>query len=138
MHLYMMTRGLKRQVDRFIETLGSQFCPPAMATPDKNDVGAVKGMYHAELMIRPIQLWEVVFPKESLGLVLTTIFPAGDLMQHKKHEKFVWGIRKILGVEKIPKEWDSKKKFLIDRSGVETVGIGIKEDYTREDGTEAL
>lgn len=137
MHLYMMTRGIKHEVDRFINELSAKYLPPSMITPDV-DSGEKKDMYYSQLQIRPIQLWEVVFPKEHLDIVLTTIFPGGDLMQHKKHAKFVWGIRKILGAKAIPKEWDNNTKMMVHRAGLETVGIGLKDDYTREDGTEAL
>lgn len=134
MHVYMMTRGIKHMTEKFISELAAKYLEATLTADGTNK----PEKYSAQVQVRPIQLWEIVFPKEHRDVMLTTLFPGGQLMQHKKHKKWVWGLRKVLGVKAIPKTWDMSRKLTVDRQGLETVGIGIKDDYTREDGTEAL
>jgi len=88
--------------------------------------------------VRPIQLWEIVFPKEHRDVMLKTILSGGTgETQHKKHRKWVTLLRKVLGIEKIPK-YESEKCLPVYKEDIEIVGVGIKEDYTFEDGTEGI
>ncbi|MCK9371334.1 hypothetical protein M0R04_15580, partial [Candidatus Dojkabacteria bacterium] len=125
MHLYIVTRGIKNWVDQFITELQGKYLPFKYHTDGKNIVDC-----QVQLSVRPIQLWEIVFPEDQKDLVLATILDdgKGGKTQHKRHEKFIWGLRKTLGVEKIP-EYKSDQKLPITKMHFETVGIGIKKDY---------
>lgn len=127
MHLYIMTRGIKHDVDRFINELSAKYLPykfkgkPAML----------------QFSVRPIQLYELVFPEEQRDIVLNTILQSGNgKTQHKKHEKFIYGIRKILGVKPIPEYNKKVAKMPLYMANTEIVGIGVKEDYWRDDKTD--
>ena len=130
-----MTRGQKECVDNFIKQLEAQYLPLKADKRDIKDSG--DGL--VQLGVRPIQLWEIVFPKEMKDIVLNSIFEGEDgHTQQKKHKKFVSMIRKVLGIQPMPKEYDKTKKFITRGDHIEKIGIGIKEDYTMEHGTEGL
>ena len=124
----MITRGIKHDVERFINDLSAKYLP-----------GVWKGEKKViQVAVRPLQIWEVVFPETSKDVMLRTLF-SGDkgITQHKKHNKYINIIRKILGVKKIP-DFEEKGDVLpVYGENVEKVAIGIKEDYYK-DGTEML
>jgi len=134
MHLYFLTRGIKKEVDDFITQLQGKYLPFVVK---EGAAGLEKGNYNIQVQVRPIQLWEVVFPREHKDLMLTTCFGPKGRTQHKKHEKYLAIFRKILGVKKIP-EYNGAIQLPINRENMEVAPIGIKEDYNFEDGTEAL
>lgn len=129
MHLYTITRGIKKDVDEFIKLLQGVFLPYKFETKKgKIENGTV------QIQVRPIQLWEIVFPEEHKDLILTTVLGGQNSMKgitnQKKHRKFVSLIRKALGVEKIP-DYDMSKVLPCAwaNQNTEVVGVGIKEDY---------
>ena len=125
MHLYLMTRGIKHELDQFITELQGKYLPMKYRPNGEKELQD----YFVQLAVRPIQLWEIVFPKEHLDLVLATCLAqnSGET-QHKKHQKYVWALRKMLGISEIPK-YDNSKKMPIRCAGIELVGIGVKDDY---------
>ena len=126
MHLYFITRGIKHEVDRFIKELECLYLP-------FNHQGQSKWL---QTSVRPVQLWEVVFPKEQLDTMLTTVFGKHEEFkptQHKKHEKYLTILRKILGAKKLPKEW-AYRPVPLYRQNIECAAIGMKEDYMSADG----
>jgi len=137
----MITRGVKKDVDEFIRQLQGKWLTY------RNNKNSPKNQM-IQLGVRPIQLWEIVFPKEHKDVVLTTClgkdkangeyegYGKGKSTQHKKHDKFVWMLRKALGVLKIGK-WDGSQIMPIIPGAVETIGIGVKEDY-EVDGFEQI
>lgn len=152
MHAYGITRGIKKEVDDFITQLQGKYLP--FRVEKEGTAGIAKGDWMAQLQVRPIQLWEFVFPRRSKDIMLTTLFgPSGTEKQadiktknnevarkatkHSRHDKMIWAIRKAIGAEKIP-EYNCSQILPISKIGVDVVPIGIKEDYTFEDGTEAL
>ena len=88
----------------------------------------------SQVQVRPVVLYEIVFPKEQLDAVLTTLFKKTDgKTAHKKFQFVVNMIKKGLGLKTIPKEWDRSKHLLIGgMEGVEAIAIGLKEDRTNE------
>ena len=135
MHLYAITRGIKHQSDKFINELQGKYLPFKWRNPTDPEKKLID-MY-VQLSVRPIQLWEFVFPEEQRDVILATILngkQGEDQTQHKKHNKMIWAIRKALGVEKIA-PYKADMKLPIDYSGVEVVGIGEKKDYwvTKDD-----
>jgi len=137
-----MTRGVKKEVDNFIWQLMGKWFPYR----HKKEAPADQMI---QVQVRPIQLWEIVFPREGKDVVLTTClgkekadgsyegYGKGKSTQHKKHDKFVWALRKAIGANKIGK-WEGGQMMPIDRGSVETIGIGLKDDYENEDGFEQL
>ena len=125
MHAYFITRGVKKFVEEFIDDLKGKWVPYKGVAGTATEIT----QYNMKIGVRPIQLWEVVFPEEHKDIVLTTIFgnDAGKT-QHKKHEKFLWAIRKALGAEPMP---EYKKDILmpVQKEHMEVAAIGIKKDY---------
>ena len=135
MHLYMMTRGVKHGVDQFITQLQGKYLPfkwrMNKETGKLDHKGEMIENGHTQLQVRPIQLWEIVFPEEHKDIVLNTILAekqGTDQTQHKKHNKFLWAIRKALGCEPIG-EYKTDVKMPIAGDFIERIGIGIKKDY---------
>lgn len=137
MHLYLLTRGIKKEVDDWITQLQGKYLSYKKS---KDWSGSV------QVQVRPIQLWEIVYPKEHNELVLNTLIGepdckgigGGTITQHKKHQKFIYALRKILGIKPIPKSWATNKIMAMHLGDhIERVGIGIKEDYD-VDGYEQL
>lgn len=136
MHLYFGTRGGWYDVDRFITHLKGKWLPfKVHETKKGHNLNA--GTYQSEVQVWPIQMWEVKFPREHKDIMLTTCLGKDGKPQHKKHQFWINWIRKALGVQPIP-EYDNSKELPIYRKNIEVLGIGTKEDYDFEDGTEAI
>lgn len=132
MHAYIITRGIKHDVDRMITELQGKYLDI-----DHNHFikGQPKQKNKVQLSIRPIQLWEVVFPEPQRDVVLNTLLGnAKGKTQHKKHNKYIWGIRKALGCDPIP-EYKTDALLPSYQANTEIVGIGVKEDYYIDDMT---
>ena len=131
MHLYIITRGIKHLVDDFITQLQGKFFPFKYRNPETKQLET----FALRVSVRPIQLWEIVYPEEANDTMLSTLLQntKGE-PQHKKHSKFVYALRKMLGIEPIP-EYKKVAPFPLIRDHVETTAIGIKKDYwTDKDG----
>lgn len=132
MHLYFMTRGIKHRVDQFITELQGKYLPIPMT--DKA-TGETKTNL-VQVAVRPIQLWEVVFPKEHLNTMVNTFWPKDKGFEygiHHKHlKKYVSGLRMMLGAKPMPKRDTifSTDFMPIFTQDVNIMAIGIKEDST--------
>jgi len=128
MHLYTITRGIKDRVDATINDL------QAINFPMNNNG---KNVY-TQLAVRPIQLWEFVFPREQLNFMLATL-NYRDNADGYKLDKYCMPIRKMLKLKKIPQlEYSKIPKQLIRKEHVAFHHIGTKEDLNNEHGTELL
>ena len=125
MHLDFITRGVQHQVDLFKTFMQAQMFDwkrTNLAT-GKEEVSGVQGA------LRPIQLWEYVFPEESLGEVLAMLgIQDFDLPEKKYPPVKMAMLRKMLGCEKLPKIPDVKPNRYIEMRGVAIIPIGIKRD----------
>ena len=118
-----MTRGIKHFVDQFITELQGKYLPFKWNGENRT----------IQVAVRPIQLWEIVFPESSKDVVLNTIL--GDPNnsgkkgepQYKHQKKWVTAIRKILKAEKLP-EFKTDQVMPINRQHMELIGIGVKKD----------
>ena len=137
MHIYFMTRGIKHEVDRFVEGLSNQYLPYDFIDP--KDKKMKKGSLQVRLS--PIQLWDVSFPEPHRDAMLTTLFGAGKKKKgiaiNKRHNKWAALIRKILGVKKIPQDYKTDKLLPTPPKHTEIVAIGMKDDYY-QDGQEMI
>ena len=123
MHLYYITRGIKEQVDKWIESLESQFLPYS-----KNKEGE---MIAAQFAVRPIQLWEFVFPKQHRDLILNT---CGYPPVKDWKSKYMSVLRMMLKAKKVPDDIDMSKVGKLPLRGV-CVGtelVGYRDDGTYE------
>lgn len=124
MHAYIMTRGIKHKVDQFITELQGKYLPFQYPNKDgKNELNML------QLSVRPIQLWEIVYPAEHNDVVLNTLLNGTNGQTHqKKHHWVVNKIRWLLGVKEIP-EYNKANKMPVALDSIEVVGIGVKDDY---------
>jgi len=94
-----------------------------------------------EIGVQPIQLWSITFPKEFKDVVLTTIFKGNDGQTiTPKYKKYFKWLRKALGLQEIPKDYDKSKALPchVANAHTEMIAIGLKEDALNKDGCEAL
>lgn len=131
MHLYLLTRGIKHDVDRWVNEMSAQYMHWV-----KTHNGQ-KAPFNLQLSMRPIQLWEIVVPQNYMQVLLNTCQPESpDKWQFKP---VMAALRKTLGAEKIP-EWDKNgQKFpVFSKTNVATYAVGIKEDEFDKDGDEVI
>ena len=122
MQVYFLTRGHKTWVDQWITELQGKYLP--------FNYNGEKGML--QVIVRPIQLWEVAFPAEHRDVMLQTIFAGQkDLGTHQadwKGNLALSMLRRSLHAEKIG-DWDATKGFLpMTRQGMSVMGIGEQAD----------
>jgi len=143
MQVYFITRGVKHQSDLFITQLQGKY----LKTKQKLAGDKEPKDYMVQVGVRPVQLWEVAFPKEHKDLMLTTLFGRGtcDILgndgkkpcEHKWLKKLVGLLRVTLGLKKFP-EYDKKEFLPLSKDNVQVIGIGVKDDYTTPDGCEGI
>lgn len=131
MHLFFIVRGVQHQVDQWKMWMQTTLWPWRVKDKEtgQEDIMAVQGA------LRPIQLYEFVFPEEHLQEVLT-------MMNFSEGKTGYWGkgwakymlapLRKILGAKPIPTLPPSPRARYIYREGVGLEGIGIKSDAKGE------
>lgn len=120
-HLYLLTRGIKPNVDRFVNDMLATYVPHGNG-----------GM--VQVAMRPIQLWEVVFPKQHLPLICNTIMYPND-PNAKSDSRYTYinalnsMLRKIIKLKKIPKyDPHTTPRKIVFKDAVAVYPIGIKED----------
>lgn len=121
----MIVRGIKHASDRFINELSAKY----LSLPMTNKKNGKVTIANAQVQVRPVQLYEVVFPKEQLDVMLQTLFPLTDgSTAYKKFQTIVRWAKRLMGLKPIPKEWNRKNHMLVCKDGVEIIGIGLKDD----------
>ena len=120
MHLYIMTRGIKHEVDRFINDLQAQYYPYRVG----------KKKHYVQLGVRPIQLWEIVTPKESMPEVMATIGIDGKNKYRFSPQRTM--LRKLLHCKKLPKLDPKTLKRIVYKDNVGVYPIGVKADEETE------
>lgn len=125
MHLYTITRGQKSVVDGFINDLQAQMFE-FMYKGKKSII---------QMGVRPMQIWEFVFPEDQLPMVQKMIWDKTEIMNGFGFKMPLTAIRKCLGAKKVPK-FDDKlpRRAIPNRSGIAVYPIGIKPDRYNEDG----
>jgi len=119
-----MTRGIKHDVDRFITELQGKYLPYEYAKGEKALV---------QFSVRPIQLWEFVFPEEHLQTVMKTLFDDTTTRNKgfsyaKRNDKYLWALRTALNSQKFPKITPDDVPMPVYKNNIEIEGIGIKKD----------
>ena len=130
MHLYFLTRGIKQQVELFLKFMESQMFnwKRKNLKNKKDEIMPVQGA------LRPVQLWEYVFPEESLPDVLAMLDIREDGTKDVLGKTKDAALRKMLGkgVEKVPSYKLPKTKRFIPMGGVAIYPIGIKKDVRQK------
>lgn len=127
MHLYFLTRGVKQQRDLFVMFMQSQMFnwKRKNLKTNKDETIAVQGA------LRPIELWEYVFPEECLSEVLTMLDIKNVVAKYgslgKTKEKI---LRRMLGkdVKPLPDWKETKINKYVEKRGLAIYPIGIKKD----------
>ena len=131
MHIYFGTRGIKHDVDRFINELSAKYLP--FKWKAKGD----KKAQDVTLQVRvcPIQLWDVSFPKEHEEAMLNHIFPLGTPNSMTgKLNKFLAIARMGLGLKKIDDFRPSGKNLgILKPQNIDLFAIGKKPDAMIKD-----
>lgn len=128
MQSYFILRGHKMWADRFIQELNAKYLPFVFKGENK----------FIELMVRPIQLFEVVYPKECYDVVQTTIFgidksAGADAYGDDKMKLGQMAFRQMLGAKPFP-DWKTTRQLPLTKNGLSILGIGVREDKTWEYG----
>jgi len=114
MHLYVIARANEPELERWKQELLAQYLPFEY---DKN-----KPKGELQVSVRPIQLFEIVFPEEHLEKVLGAVQPYDQRAGH-------WGdlLRRMLKLGKIRKKVPPNR-FKQRHPHVSIIGIGVKRD----------
>lgn len=121
------TRGQKEAIDLFIKELSSKYVPLPIKNIKTGKIINVANPIH----VRPMQIWDIVFPKECLDVVLNTIFPEKSVHpDHPKFRKWYNWLLRLLPLKEIPTDWKDDVKLSVNVNSTERVGFGIKEDNT--------
>ena len=123
MHIFFASRGQIDRVNEFMNELSTTKLP---------FIDRQGNQAYVQVIVQPMQFWSVVFPDEYQDAMLTTLFKDGKGGKpiNEKHEKFLWPIRKALGVDKIPEYKTDKIIVMVHTpADIEMIGLGIKRDY---------
>jgi hypothetical protein len=138
MHLYVMARGHIDWINRWENNLTAQMLPWNKMNPA---TGKKEGC-HVQLAMRPVRLYEIVFPEEHLDFVMSMVAGAPSSTYGNNYPWYRrllnWG-RLILGLKK-KETWEVKPTPTIPPQGL-NVGVhvlGIKEDIKDANGDEML
>ena len=123
MHLYTIVRGNKPVVDKWLNFLLSQFFPYRyrvnMKDPKEQPQDGL-----LQFSVRPIQLYEMVFPEGAYRQVLSMVQPYGE-----RNAKMAYVIRKILGADKImPEKIDPHWSYQTFARDIDVTPVGVKKD----------
>lgn len=138
MHLYVLARGIKPHLDKWQNDLLAQWVPMHQNGKPKVEQGMP---VYIQLAVRPIQLFEIVFPEEEVDAVMG-LCGAGSYMldEHPSLNFGVKTLRKVMGLETPP--IPSVKHPLMQPhplfKSVDITPIGLKKDKFNAEGVEQL
>lgn len=121
MHLYVLTRGILNATKEWENDLNAQYLPFEVLEKGKKK----PSKYLSQLSVRPVNLYEIVFPNESLQTVLGMVKPQTNKGVAGKFAPFIKMFSKMLGLKKIP---DYKLRDIPRGDGVSVIGLGLKDD----------
>lgn len=152
--VYFLMRGINHRFEQTKKYLETMSFPLPMRVPMKDSMGIttmVDTQRIFQCSLRPIQLFEFVYPKEQQDVVLRTLgLPTNEPIIDEPRDKpqksgsFISGkgiglelaaLRTMLGAKKIPPVNPEGPTKFIDKSFVNIMGIGIRED---NEGLDAL
>ena len=129
-----MTRGVKHIIDMWETHMQAQWFPFKQTNlhTGQEYINQVQGA------LRPIQLWEYVFPETHLGVVLNmlNVQPKGKT-EPPIMSKYQFLMRKMMNLKAIPEmippvNPDVMASYHVPTEHMHIVPIGIKEDITED------
>lgn len=151
MHFIFATRGIQQQIDLFKMFMQTQMFPWKRKNLNLCVCGQIKQLHNdaicsqktftprEELIqiqgsLRPIQLWDYVFPDTCLDEVLTITQPHWKIANGTKGKFMQAAARAILGndIKPVPEFKPVQTLRYIENHGVALYPIGIKEDVKNE------
>lgn len=119
----MLTRGQIDLVNNFINDL----CAITLPYGSANKKGQKRRIH---LGVRPLQFWELAFPKEYFKEVLNTVSPGFNNMNGMQREMLLLQkARFLVKGKKIPKlDLTNEKRALVRQTAVGTYPFAIKDD----------
>jgi len=148
MHLYVLAKGVEKHINQWKEDLHAIRLPtykngkPIFSgiTPDGKPIRE-----YTRLAVRPVQMFELGFPKEELNTVVNSVVaPKDDYLFHDTHhpklEKYVRWLRKLLGLKEVPRPTNPNNFHQpnpYDKS-IMVLPVGLKDDIISPDGKEQL
>jgi len=127
MHLYVLARGIDTAMKQWVNDVSAIFLPIEYAPGKKGKV---------RVAVRPIQLYEIVFPEEQKDFILGAIPDNGhDRVKNKWMIGIVKVLRSFLRVKATP---SVPNNGTIYNPHVMLTHIGIKKDQRDKDGIEIL
>jgi len=134
MHLIFATRGIKHNVDEWINELSTRYMPAKIMN---KETGKVEDMI-LQLRVCPVELWDVSFQEENKDSVLNTILQGRDgkmISDRSFLNKYLPFIRKAMHLKPVPEYDKSRKLAMRPPEAIDIFGIGIREDkWITEDG----
>ena len=132
MHLFAIFRGRKDNVTRAINDLNGKWLKFSHKT---------EGDGMLNVMANPVQLVEIIFPKEHLDCMINTL-GGEELLKGQPSvgylRKYIKWFQKLAKLKPIKITKPETLKLPINNEHVEIIGLGIKEDKDFEDGTEYI
>jgi len=130
----MVTRGPKWCRDLWVANMQSQLS----LWERKNLKTKKKEQSLVQWNLKPIELWEIVAPREAIPEICHYNGIPGDGKQfhHERLEKLAKWMRRLSGLKKIPLYDNKKLKIvpnrLVFRQGMSHYGIGYKDDDQKD------
>lgn len=129
MQVYLMTRGKDSEIDQWIKWMSTRYLPLKIKKADGTVTEPLM-----ECMLRPIQLWEFVFPKEYLDMVTNSFGlynPGNPFISGYNINPKLFALRKLLGCKPIPEPKKEVGTLLLPYEAfknINVLGIGYRED----------
>ena len=138
MHLYVVAKGIKPHLDMWVNELLAQKLPVMKDGKPVSDENGNK--IFVQLAVRPVQLYEIGFPKEHLEYVMGVV-GTGDYITNRYPilHKISAAFRKLVGLKPVP--IPTKIDTLMQPGpgkAVAVIPVGIKADMIDEHGIEQL
>ena len=132
MHTVFGIRGIKQDVENFIEELSTRYVSFKMF----NEKAKKMESKLVRLRVCPVQIFDVSFPKEHADAVLSTIYSGGKGKTiSRKLRKYAKLLRVMLGLKDLPKYKTESHLMMSYPENIEVIALGVKEDlWIREDG----
>ena len=132
-HILLLTRGEKDNVERYIRNVQSIVHPFNMDSKYSDSGRPGVPINAIWTGVRPIQMWEIVFPKEFTQQMLATLSSSPRPLSWK-HDLLLKQFRKLLGYSDVPEHDLNIQQYPITKLVTEATPIGYKEDPPHPEG----
>jgi len=129
MHLFVIARGIKGELERWQNDLLAKYFPYKAKTASGGVVNT-----HIQLSVRPIQLFDIVYPKEVHKEVLRMVHP------YEKNKLAGW-LRRLMKLDPVKFKVDKfppGHPMAIHAPYVGVIAIGTKDDRDEKVRVEML